>query len=116
MKKGIAKSEANSGISLTIPVRTRTPLEAFELLRQGQPVDRVAGYYAEQGMDITNFFLLDKVEKLHKIAEFKQNEALLRAEIDSAIINHQNQIKVNEENQITTKQQAPGGAVGSVSE
>jgi len=111
MKQGIAKGEKNSGPSLTIPVRTRSPIEAFEMLRQGQPVDRVAGYYAEQGMDITDFFLLDKVEKLHKIAQFKNDEALLRADIERSISIYNQQIKDNEESQAESKPHAPGGAI-----
>jgi len=83
MRKGIASSEKNSGIKLTIPCRTRTPLEAFQMLRQGQPIDIMAGYYEREGMIEKDFYMMDKLEKFHKIAELKQREAVAKQEIDA---------------------------------
>lgn len=71
MRKGIAKAEVNMHKSLTIPVRTRSPLEAFQMLRAGQPVDQALAYYVDQNGEEKDLFLMDKVEKLHAIAEFK---------------------------------------------
>jgi len=78
MRKGIASPEKNSGIKLALPVRTRTPLEAFQMLRQGQPIDIMAGYYEKEGMIEKDFYMMDKIEKLHKIAELKQRELVAK--------------------------------------
>ena len=80
MRKGIATPEKNSGIKLALPVRTRTPLEAFQMLRQGQPIDIMAGYYEKEGMIEKDFYMMDKIEKLHKIAELKQREIVAKQE------------------------------------
>jgi len=80
MRKGIATPEKNNGPKLTIPVRTRTPLEAFQMLRQGQPIDIMAGYYEREGMIEKDFFMMDKLEKHHKIAELKQREYVAKQE------------------------------------
>lgn len=71
MRKGIAKAEVNMHKSLTIPVRTRSPLEAFQMLRAGQPVDQALAYYVDQNGEEKDLFLMDKVEKLHAISKFK---------------------------------------------
>jgi len=81
MRKGIATPEKNSGLKLTIPVRTRTPLEAFQMLRQGQPIDITAGYYERNGMIEKDFYMMDKLEKFHKIAELKMREKVAKQEI-----------------------------------
>lgn len=83
MRKGIASPEKNSGVKLTIPCRTRTPLEAFQMLRQGQPIDVMAGYYEKEGMIEKDFFLMDKLEKFHKVAELKMREKVAKQEIDA---------------------------------
>jgi len=83
MRKGIASPEKNSGIKLTIPCRTRTPLEAFQMLRQGQPIDIMAGYYEREGMIEKDFYMMDKLEKYHKIAELKMREKIAKQEIDA---------------------------------
>jgi len=93
MKTGIASPEKNNGQKLTIPVKTRSPLEAFKMLRAGQPVDQLGNYYHDQGLVGKDFFLLDKVEKLHKIAELKEREADLKADYDSQLAVYNEQIK-----------------------
>jgi len=71
MRSKQATPEVNLHKSLTIPVRTRTPLEAFKLLRAGQPVDQALAYYTDQNGADKDLFLMDKVEKLHAIRKFK---------------------------------------------
>lgn len=71
MRKGIATPETNLKKSLTIPVKTRSPLEAFQMLRAGQPVDQALAYYVDQNGEDKDLFLMDKVEKLHAISRFK---------------------------------------------
>jgi len=68
-KYGEVRSHRTSSPSLTIPVKTRTPLEAFQMLRQGQPIDIMAGYYNEDIKD--DFWMMDKTAKLHALAELK---------------------------------------------
>jgi len=82
MKTGIAKPERRTGKSLTLPYRTNSVLDAIRAQAVGKPIDVMSGYYGEQGMDISGeFFMLDKLEKHHKIAEFKANKALLEAQV-----------------------------------
>jgi len=106
MRKGIATPEKNSGLKVTIPVRTRTPIEAFQMLRQGQPIDIMAGYYEREGMIEKDFYMMDKLEKFHKIAELKQREALAKQEIH-AIQREYNEQQNNQKNE-AAKAQANG--------
>lgn len=71
MRRKQATPEVNMHKSLTIPVRTRTPLEAFKMLRAGQPVDQALAYYTDQNSADKDLFLMDKVEKLHAIRKYK---------------------------------------------
>jgi len=72
MRKGIATPEKNLAKSLTIPVKTRTPIEAFRMLQAGQPVDVMLAYYQDQNGADQDLFMMDKVEKLHAIRRFKE--------------------------------------------
>jgi len=74
MKKGIATSEKNNGLKITMPVKTRTPIEAFVMLRQGHPIDQAAAYYEDRDVLPSNFFMMDKTAKLHKLAELREME------------------------------------------
>lgn len=71
MRKGVAKPEYNSGVKITIPVRTRTPLEAFKMLEAGQPVDVMAGYYDKMGILEQDFQLMDHIDKLKALNRYK---------------------------------------------
>lgn len=67
-----AKAEKNNGQKLTIPVHTRTPLEAFRMLEVGQPVDVLKGYYEGQGVEIDkDFQLMDHIEKLKQLNHYR---------------------------------------------
>lgn len=72
MKQGKVTAEFNGKPSLTIPVKTRTPLEAFQMLRQGHPIDTMAGYYDKEGLIEDDFWMMDKTAKLHKLAELRK--------------------------------------------
>jgi len=108
-----ARPEINNGPHLTIPVKTRTPLEAFELLKQGNPVDVMGGYYQEEGYAGDDFFMLDKTAKLHKLAEFRQLEEQCKADIlaaNAVISNHNQSIKDEQrklEIEAAARQQTP---------
>jgi len=106
MKKGTAKSERTKGISLTLPARTNTIQDAIRAQKAGMPIDVMTGYYAEQGMDTGEFFMLDNVEKMHKIAEFRQNQIILKKELESL---SNLQISNNDQNQKITE--FSGGAI-----
>jgi len=81
MKKGIAKSEARKGHSLTIPYKIPTLLDNYRAHKAGKPIDVMAGFYGKEGMDINpEFFMLDALDKQHKIAEFRANMAQLKEE------------------------------------
>ena len=69
--------EKNNSPKLTIPVKTRTPLEAYKMLLAGQPIDQIGQMYHIQDKVDKDFFMMDKTEKLRKIAE-------LRAEADAS--------------------------------
>jgi len=85
MKYGIAKAEKNGNPSITMNVRTRTPLEAFQMLRQGQPIDVMAAYYEEQDQLTPDFWMLDKTAKLHALAYLKADNAQRELDIKSQI-------------------------------
>lgn len=94
MKTGTAAAEKNTGRKLTIPVKTRSPIEAFQMLRQGQPIDTMAAYYDDQVGD--DFWMMDKTAKLHKLAELKEREGYFRQSIidQQAAIEKINQIAI----------------------
>lgn len=91
MRKGIATPETRNNPKLTIVVKTRTPLEAFQMLRMGQPVDQQLGYYLEEyeGKDL---HLMDNIEKLHLLAHFKQLKATHQSDYNYLLT----QIQANE--------------------
>lgn len=84
MRKGVATPEVNNEPKLTIPVKTRTPLEAFKMLRAGQPIDQAAGYYANNGTLEPDFFMMDPIEKLHALARYREMEAEAKADMEEA--------------------------------
>lgn len=112
MKRGIATPERNTLPSLTIPVRTRSPIEAFKMLRQGQPIDQAVGYYEDHGIEVEkDFFLMDKVEKLHKLAEYRDRMARHKSDYEDTVAwatEYKNNLKQKEDEQ--KEQSKPGGA------
>lgn len=127
MRRKQAIPEINLHKSLTIPVKTRTPLEAFKLLRAGQPVDQALAYYTDQNGADKDLFLMDKVEKLHAIRKFKAEaeyakkqyqadyaeyqaaQAAQKAKADAEAEHHRNQIiseYLKTQNNVKEKQSA----------
>jgi len=110
MRKGIVSPERNSGRKLTIPVKTRSPLEAFTMLRQGQQIDRIAGYYEKEGLIKKDFHFMDRIEKLHMLAECRALMDRSKTEIEAAYsdyVNNQNKL-YEQSNQVTEKGQSSG--------
>lgn len=123
MRKGTAKPEKNTKPSITLLSRTRTPLEAFQMLRQGQTVDIMAGYYDTQQLLSKDFWMMDKTAKLHHLAELKTLEHELKKDIEfqKSAINQANQILKNEQenkqnNQVAKQQNTEAKPVGPVPE
>lgn len=116
MKHGIAKAEKNKNPSLTINVKTRSPIEAFKMLRQGHPVDQMIGYYDVQGFPMDDVWMLDTTAKLHKLAEFRAMEKNLShtAEGLEQELTNQKQIKDEEVKQQAAQSGQSGNTVQEV--
>jgi len=110
MRKGTATPERFNGRSITIPAQTRSPLEAFKMLRAGQPVDIMAGYYERQGMEIGDFHLKDKLEKLRILAEFRENLKRHQTDIETLTLQIQHD-EQQEKQRKDAEPQGPGGAI-----
>lgn len=82
MYKGIAKSEKNTGKSITLPARVITPLDAYVLYSQGSPIDRMAGYYKKQGILDDDFFMMDQVGRLNALAQYRELTKQLKEDVD----------------------------------
>lgn len=70
--KRFATPEKNNGKKLTIPARTRSPLEAFKMFEMGQPIDQVAGYYEAEGYLEPDFHMMDKIQKLQALNDYRE--------------------------------------------
>lgn len=75
-------AEKNNSPKLTIPVKTRTPLEAYQMLLAGQPVDQIGQMYHVQDKVDKDFFMMDKTEKLRKIAELRAQSDTSKTDIE----------------------------------
>lgn len=102
MRKGIATPEINNGPKLTMVVQTRSPLEAFNMLRMGHPIDLAAGYYHQQGIQEEDFFMQDQIGKLHALARYKEMVIQHKTDVEDL----QRQAKAEQE---VTKQQTDNG-------
>lgn len=91
-----AKPEKNNGKKMTQVIQTRTPIEALKMLRAGQPIDLMLGYYVERGEATKDVYMMDKIEKLHLIEELKQNKVAIKEDIAQ---------KLREEESLKQKQQ-----------
>lgn len=74
--------EKNNSPKMTIPVKTRTPLEAYKMLLAGQPIDQIGQMYHIDGKVDKDFFMMDKTEKLRKIAELRQQRDSTKGDIE----------------------------------
>lgn len=104
MKQGTAKAERNLKPSLTLPMATRSPIEAFNMLRQGQPVDVMSAYYDDKELLDKDVWMLDKTAKLRHLAELKKLELDLKRNQTF----HENEIKIHEQN-LLNEQAIKGG-------
>jgi len=83
VKLGKVTPDRNSGLKLVIPVKTRTPLEALQMLRAGQPIDVAAGYYSESGILEKDFYMMDNIDKLHALAAYREQMAISKTDIET---------------------------------
>jgi len=107
MKKGVATPERNSGEKLVLVVRTRTPLEAYNMLKAGQPVDQAIGWYQQQTEDVNpqDLFMMDTPQKLRYINELKERVAIQKSDVESIT----NEVKQSINNKILTNEQTSKG-------
>jgi len=82
LRTGKVTPEKNSGLKLAQVMSTRTPLQAFQLLRMGHPIDVMAGYYEDQGILESDFYMMDRIQKLHALARYKEIAAAAKTDID----------------------------------
>jgi len=96
MKKGIARPEYNSGEKLAIVVRTRTPIEAYRMLKAGMPVDQAVGWYQSQNLngEVQDISMMDTPQKLRYILDLKSQIAIQKTDLE--LMTHEvNQLKNN---------------------
>jgi len=108
MKKRVfpqAKPEPNNGKKITQLVQTRSPIDALKMLRAGQPIDIMLGYYVERGEADEDVFKMDRLEKLHKLEELKSRKDIFEKEIADKI-NIQSQFKQQQQNEQSEATQA----------
>jgi len=103
MKRGKASPERNGKPSITIHVKTRSPFEAFNLLRQGHPIDLTAGYYDQDGTIPEDFWMMDKTAKLHFLADLRQQEKDLKTSMDQQTNEIQKLIEDEQNKEATAK-------------
>jgi len=77
-----AKSEPNNGQKMVMVIKTRSPMEAYHMLKAGLPIDQAIGYYMKEGMIEKDAWMLDTVEKLHLLAEVRERKAHLQSDIE----------------------------------
>jgi len=75
-------------------VQTRSPLEAFNMLRMGHPIDRMAGYYEENGRGLPeDFYMMDPIGKLHALSEIRNYVMEKKSDVERL----QNEAKAEQE-------------------
>jgi len=106
-----AKPEFNSGKKLTQIVQTRTPIEALKMLRAGQPIDIMLGYFVDRGEATKDVFMMDRLEKLHLLEELKENQRQIQEDIKQKMLEHEESLKQQiNETEATSGKEAPAGA------
>lgn len=93
MRRAIAKPEKNNGEKLTIPARTRSPLEAFKMFEAGQNIDLVAGYYEQEGYLEPDFYMMDKIGKLKELNKYREMRKEKEGIIQKAVEEHNGKIQ-----------------------
>ena len=77
----MARPEPNNGKKLTQLVQTRSPIDALRMLRAGQPIDVMLGWYVERGEADDDVFKMDRLDKLHKLEELKSRSQALKMKL-----------------------------------
>lgn len=93
MRKGNAKPEQNNGQKLTIPARTRSPLEAFKMFEAGQNIDLVAGYYEKEGYVEPDFYMMDHIGKLKELNKYREMKKEKEGIIQKAYEEHNGKLQ-----------------------
>lgn len=96
MRRQQGTPEKNTGKSLTIPVRTMNPLEAYNMLNMGHPIDQAVGYYEEMGIVNPDFYMMDRIGKLKQLQHYKEIALSHKTDIDKVV----NEAKQQEEERI----------------
>jgi len=104
-----AKPQRNNGKKLTKLIQTRSPIDAMRMLRAGQPIDIMLGYYVDRGEATKDVYMMDKLEKLHLLEELKQNQLAIKSDIEQKMREHQESLKqqTNEQTATPGPQSAP---------
>lgn len=102
-----AKPEKNSGKKLTQIIKTRTPLEALKMLRAGQPIDQMLGYYVDRGEAMPDVYRMDKLEKLYLLEELREQSRQAQEEIKEKLSENSNLNNSNNEQTARQGQTAP---------
>lgn len=100
-----AKPEQNSGKKLTQIIKTRTPIEALKMLRAGQPIDQMLGYYVDRGEAMPDVYRMDKLEKLHHLEELREQSRQAQEEIKQKLLETQLNSNLNNSNNEQTARQ-----------
>ena len=108
-----ARPEPNNGKKLAQLVATRSPIDALKMLRAGQPIDVMLGWYVETGQAEADVFQMDRLDKLHKLEELKSRSEALKREITDAIQLHNLNNQQNEQNQASQAQTSTPSAAGT---
>jgi len=108
-----AKPEPNNGKKLTRLVQTRSPIDALKMLRAGQPIDLMLGWYVERGEADDDVFKMDRLDKLHKLEELKSRSQALKQEITDSIQLHNLKQQQYEQNKATQAQASSPPAGGT---
>lgn len=105
----VAKPEFNSGKKLTQVIQTRTPIEALKMLRAGQPIDQMLGYFVDRGEASDDVYMMDKLEKLHLLEDLREQSRQAKEEIQQKLREAQNANlnKIQNEQQAAQGQPAP---------
>lgn len=108
MKKGTAMRDKNSGLVLTIPVKTMDSLEAMKLLRAGHPIDVAAGYYSQSGILEKDFYMMDNIDKLHALAAYREQMAIHKSDYESQVAAANEELARRKAEQVTKQNQDNG--------
>lgn len=105
-------NEKKATKSLTIPDQGFNLTHAMQQYKKGQLIERVKGYYDQQGMESPDFNMMDKFQKLQALADFRTMRQQAEDRIKETISNHKKKLKDEAEKSVPkgqTKGEAAGG-------